>query len=79
MEAVTWAMEKIGGVTTRKDGVELLQMLVKEQLVLHASLDLNIPFLDGFLFYCVPKRMKQEGKLKSYDISRHENLDFFLL
>ena len=48
--------------------------MVKEQLILHASMDLNVPFLDGFFFYCVVKRMnqhlnRQEGKEDLFAVS----------
>ena len=27
---------------------------MQEQLIVHASMDLSIPFLDGYLLYCIP-------------------------
>ncbi len=60
MEAVSWVVEKVGGVATRKDAVRILQDMVKEQLILHASLDLNVPFMDGYYIYCVAQRMNQQ-------------------
>lgn len=60
MEAVSWLMENVKGVDSRREALRIMNTLVEEQLVMHASGDSNIPMLDGYFFYYIPSN--KEGK-----------------
>ena len=64
MEAVDWVMERVSGATTRAEAVRVLQVLVSERLIIHASGDFQVPFLDGYFIYSMPHREKQDGEAK---------------
>ena len=61
MEAVRWLVETVEGVASRQDATRLLQEMLKENLIAHASGDPAIPFLDGYFFYYMPHRELQKG------------------
>ena len=43
-----------------------LQEMIDEQLLIHASGDANVPFLDGYFFYCMPSKEVQQGTMYMY-------------
>ena len=61
MEAVSWLMNNVAGAESRREAARMMQELVEEQLVRHASGDSSIPFLDGYFIYCIPGN--KDGKL----------------
>ncbi|XP_060075901.1 GATOR complex protein Iml1-like isoform X2 [Ylistrum balloti] len=60
-EAVTWCIQNIQGVEITSQAVNLLQGLVQDKLILHASWNPNHKFVHGFYFYCIPQ-VKDKGK-----------------
>ncbi|XP_021373105.1 DEP domain-containing protein 5-like isoform X1 [Mizuhopecten yessoensis] len=60
-EAVTWCIQNIQGVVTTSHAINLLQVLVDDKLIVHASWNPNHKFVYGFYFYCIPQ-VKDKAK-----------------
>ncbi|CAH1232894.1 DEPDC5 [Branchiostoma lanceolatum] len=52
-EAVAWVSEAVDGVVSHLQAVELLQKLVEDHYIVHASLNPGHPFCNGFFLYCI--------------------------
>ncbi|XP_035692022.1 GATOR complex protein DEPDC5-like isoform X3 [Branchiostoma floridae] len=52
-EAVAWVSEAVDGVVSHLQAVELLQKLLEDHYILHASLNPRHPFCNGFFLYCI--------------------------
>ncbi|XP_078600096.1 GATOR1 complex protein DEPDC5-like isoform X7 [Branchiostoma floridae x Branchiostoma japonicum] len=52
-EAVSWVSEAVDGVVSHLQAVELLQKLLEDHYILHASLNPRHPFCNGFFLYCI--------------------------
>ncbi|XP_066303261.1 GATOR1 complex protein DEPDC5-like isoform X6 [Branchiostoma lanceolatum] len=52
-EAVAWVLEAVDGVVSHLQAVELLQKLVEDHYIVHASLNPGHPFCNGFFLYCI--------------------------
>lgn len=51
------------GVESRRDAIGVLQHLLDDNLVVHASGDRHVPFIDGFFLYqALDKESGSEGK-----------------
>lgn len=61
-DAVQWLMAHLEGITTQQKGIELLQELLNEKLICHASGDFAQPFIYGFYLYYILKSNKDEAK-----------------
>ena len=52
-EAVMWLMEHVEGVTTEKRAIVMMEELVEQNLIRHASGDSRIKFTYGFYLYFI--------------------------
>jgi hypothetical protein len=60
MDAVRWIVENVRGIYTRKQAAKIMQSMIIGQMVVHASRDPTVPFLDGYFFYCMTHKEAQE-------------------
>ncbi|BFZ18365.1 hypothetical protein BsWGS_21405 [Bradybaena similaris] len=56
-EAVVWCRQNVAGVESSFHAVELMQRLMDEQIVLHASGNPGHKFILGFYLYYIPHRL----------------------
>ena len=66
MDAVTWLMDNVNGVGSRREATRIMNTLVEEQMVMHASGDANIPLLDGYFIYYIPSNKEGKTDSKNY-------------
>ncbi|KAH8042193.1 hypothetical protein HPB51_021277 [Rhipicephalus microplus] len=88
VEATTWVRDHVEGVHSDQDAIQLLQKLVEETYICHASGDVRHPFVNGFYIYYFPeKNAKVEllpqnehtgsaGELESTEIDIGKRLQF---
>ncbi|XP_005093712.1 GATOR complex protein Iml1 isoform X2 [Aplysia californica] len=60
-EAVAWCSQNVAGAESTMQAVTVMQRLMDEQYVLHASGNLKHRFIYGFYLYYIPQRVLQKG------------------
>ncbi|XP_069956473.1 GATOR complex protein Iml1-like isoform X3 [Cherax quadricarinatus] len=71
-DATAWVCEHIEGAITEVVAVELLQKMLKNELICHASGDSQHKFVHGFLLYFIVTGNKEQDQV-GYDLSTYHS------
>ena len=55
-EAVMWLMEHVEGVCNEKRGIVMMEQLLEQNYIRHASGDTRVRFRYGFYLYCLVEK-----------------------
>nr|XP_024217178.1 GATOR complex protein DEPDC5 isoform X3 [Halyomorpha halys] len=61
-DAVQWLIAHLEGVSNQQQAINILQEILNEKLICHASGDFGLPFIYGFYLYHVVKTTKDDSK-----------------
>ncbi|KAL3247382.1 hypothetical protein MRX96_057103, partial [Rhipicephalus microplus] len=79
VEATTWVRDHVEGVHSDQDAIQLLQKLVEETYICHASGDVRHPFVNGFYIYYFPEKNAKENYEVDLEAYQHEWMEVELL
>ncbi|KAK8788496.1 hypothetical protein V5799_021714 [Amblyomma americanum] len=79
VEATSWVRDHVEGIHSDYDAIQLLQKLVEESHICHASGDVLHPFINGFYIYCFPEKNAKENYEVDLDAYQHEWIEVELL
>nr|XP_050050527.1 GATOR complex protein Iml1-like isoform X3 [Dermacentor andersoni] len=79
VEATAWVRDHVEGIHSDHDAIQLLQKLVEESYICHASGDVNHPFINGFYIYSFPDKNTKENYEVDLDAYQHEWIEVELL
>ncbi|XP_066997885.1 GATOR complex protein Iml1 isoform X2 [Anabrus simplex] len=65
-DAVTWLTTRVEGITNEEKAVNIMEKMLKEQMICHASGDFSHPFIVGFYLYHVVQQDKDSSKDGEY-------------
>ena len=58
-EAIVWLTERVNGVDNHGKAVELMEAMLDKRLIIHASGDMDHPFVNGFFFFTIVQDITQ--------------------
>ena len=58
-EAIVWLTDRVTGVDTHARATELMETMLDKRLIIHASGDLDHPFVNGFFFFSIVQDITQ--------------------
>ena len=58
-EAIAWLTDRVIGVSSHAKAIELMQAMLEKRLIVHASGDLDHPFINGFFFFSIVQDISQ--------------------
>lgn len=62
-DAIQWLVQHVDGVNDGDDAIIIMEKMLSEKKICHASGDFNLPFIVGFYFYHVcPNESDSKGK-----------------
>ncbi|KAH7955786.1 hypothetical protein HPB52_003879 [Rhipicephalus sanguineus] len=79
VEATTWVRDHVEGVHSDHDAIQLLQKLIEESYICHASGDVKHPFVNGFYIYYFPEKNAKENYEVDLEAYQHEWIEVELL
>ncbi|XP_073982946.1 GATOR complex protein Iml1 isoform X2 [Rhodnius prolixus] len=62
LDAVQWVLSHVDGISSQQQAIDLMQEMIKEKLICHASGDFSQKFIIGFYLYHIVKGSKDEAK-----------------
>lgn len=64
-DAIQWLIRHVEGITNGDEALVIMEKMLKERLICHASGDFKHPFIVGFYLYHVcPKDKDSKGKFR---------------
>uniref|UniRef100_A0A2R5L6X3 DEP domain-containing protein n=1 Tax=Ornithodoros turicata TaxID=34597 RepID=A0A2R5L6X3_9ACAR len=72
-EAVCWVKDQVDGIQTEAEAIQLMQKLLSEGYLCHASGVTEHPFVNGFYIYYLPDKNAKGGQTEDADLDAYRN------